>query len=103
MSIEESKTNELVRLKLDFVRPMAATNEVRFELSPSGDETEVTWSMEGKKGFIQKAACMVMDLDAMLGPQLEAGLKTLDTVAQEDAAKAKQETPAPADSGSLNE
>jgi len=48
MSLIESRPSELVRFKLEFVRPMQATNLAEFTFQPDGGQTVVTWSMSEK-------------------------------------------------------
>ena len=45
-------------------------------------ETFVTWSMDGNHNFIGKAFGMFMDMDKMLGADIEKGLVQLKTVAE---------------------
>jgi hypothetical protein len=87
MTITESKPGELVRIQLEFVKPMAATNDVRFDFKPQGSETLVTWTMSGKSNFVQKAFGLFMDMEKMLGGQFEQGLAQLKTAATSDAAR----------------
>jgi carbon monoxide dehydrogenase subunit G len=77
MTIIESKPDELIRMQLDFTKPMQDTSFAQFDLKPDGDATEVTWSMSGKQNFVEKAFCMFMDMDQMLGGQFETGLASL--------------------------
>ena len=51
MTIAESRPSELIRIKLDFVRPFAGTNDVEFTFKPVGDQTAVTWTMDGRRTF----------------------------------------------------
>jgi hypothetical protein len=48
--------------------------------TPTG--SSVTWSMDGNHNFIGKAFGMFMDMDNMLGADLEKGLAQLKTVAE---------------------
>jgi uncharacterized protein YndB with AHSA1/START domain len=82
MTITESQPNDLIRIKLDFVRPMEDTSTTEFTFKPEGKETVVTWSMFGKKGFISKAVCMFMDMDKMLGGDFEKGLANMKSVVE---------------------
>ncbi len=78
MTIVESKPNELIRLKLDFVRPFAGTNDVRFTFQPEGDSaTDVTWSMAGKNNFLSKAVGLVIDCEKMTGDYFDQGLASI--------------------------
>jgi hypothetical protein len=45
MTIVESRPDELVRIKLEFLEPFAATNMAEFTFVPEGDRTAVTWSI----------------------------------------------------------
>jgi hypothetical protein len=83
MTIVESRPNELVRIKLDFVRPMAGTSDVEFKLQPEGtDKTAVTWSMSGKNNFMAKAISLVMDCEKMVGDQYDQGLANLKRIVE---------------------
>lgn len=86
MTITESKPDELVRIKLDFVKPMASTSDVQFDFKPQGSETLVTWTMSGKSNFVHKAFGLFMDMDKMLGGQFDQGLAQLKTAATKKAA-----------------
>lgn len=84
-TITESRPNELVRIKLEFVRPFAATNDVEFSFKPQGGQTVVTWSMNGRNNFVGKAVGLVMDMDKMVGGQFEQGLAQLKSVVEKGA------------------
>ena len=77
MTIVESRSNELVRIRLDFARPFASTAFAEFTFTPEGGRTAVTWSMTGQKNFVSKAIHLVMSMDRMIGGQFEQGLATL--------------------------
>lgn len=80
-TITESKPGELVRMRMDWKRPMEGTSTVDFTFKPEGNNTVVTWAMYGKSGFMMKAVGLFMDCDKMVGPQFEEGLANLKTVA----------------------
>ena len=44
-TIVESRPSELIRMKLEFLRPFKGTNDVEFTFQPDGDQTIVTWTM----------------------------------------------------------
>jgi hypothetical protein len=85
MMLLESKPDELVSIDLEFTRPFAAKNQVKFKLTPVGDGTEVTWILDGKNNFIAKAMSVFMDMDAMLGKDFDEGLANLNAVAQAES------------------
>ena len=82
MTITESRPNELIRLKLEFLKPMAGTSTAEFTFKPEGRQTAVTWTMTGKNNFIAKAFCMFMSMDKMIGGQFENGLAQMKSVAE---------------------
>jgi len=82
MTITESKPDELVKMKLEFFKPMAGTNDAVFDIKPSGTNTTLTWTMTGKNNFISKAVCLFMDMDKMVGGQFESGLANLKPIVE---------------------
>lgn len=91
MTIQESKANELVRIRLEFIEPFPSTNTTTFAFAPAGEGTTVTWKMEGKHNFMSKAMGLVMDMDKMIGPDFEEGLSNMKKVAEADAKKRAEE------------
>jgi hypothetical protein len=81
MTITESRANELVRFRLDFLKPFEATSMAEFGFKAQGNDTVVTWTMSGENGFLGKAVSLFMDCDKMMGPQFEQGLAQLGKVA----------------------
>ena len=82
MMITESRPSDLIRIKLDFLKPFEATNTAEFTFKPEGNQTAVTWSMEGQNNFIAKAVCLFMNMDKMVGGQFEKGLASMKSVAE---------------------
>ena len=82
MTLTESRPGELVRINLEFVKPMPGTSTAEFTFRPQGDQTTVTWSMFGQNNFITRAICMVMNQDKMVGGYFEKGLASLKAVAE---------------------
>jgi uncharacterized protein YndB with AHSA1/START domain len=87
MTIIESRPDELVRFKLEFVRPFEDTSTSEFTFQPKGDQTAVTWSMSGHKNFVNKAVCLFMNMDKMLGGDFEKGLAQMKAVVEQPAGK----------------
>ncbi len=86
-TITESKPGELVRLRMDWKKPMEGTSTVDFTFKPEGDKTVVTWAMYGPRPFLGKLVSLFMDCDKMCGDKFEEGLASLGKVAGEDPAK----------------
>ena len=78
--ITESRPNELIRVKLEFVRPFAGTSDTEFTFKPEGDATVVTWSMSGKRNFLMKAVGLFINCDKICGAQFEQGFANLRAV-----------------------
>ena len=82
MTIEESVPDQKVGMKLEFVKPMESTATCAHILAGTATGSFVTWSMDGNHNFIGKAFGMFMDMDKMLGSDIEKGLGRLKTVAE---------------------
>ncbi len=79
-TIIESKPDEIVRMRMDWKRPLEGVATVDFTFKPQGDQTVVTWAMYGKNGFIGKVMSLFMNCDKMCGPQFKQGLADLGKV-----------------------
>jgi len=82
MTITESRPSDLIRIKLEFLKPFAAINTTEFTFKPEGNQTAVTWSMAGKNNFIAKAVCLFMNMDKAVGGQFEKGLVNMKWVVE---------------------
>ena len=69
-------------MRLDFVKPMAATNTAEFTFVPAGNGTTVTWSMSGTNNFICRAVCVFMDMDKLVGGQFDQGLASIKSIVE---------------------
>ncbi len=85
MTITESRPSELVRIKLEFVKPFAATNTAEFTFKPAGDRTAVTWSMFGHNNFLSRAVFLFVSMDKALGSEFEKGLASMKSAAEASA------------------
>ena len=82
MTIAESKPAELIRIKLEFFKPMEGVCPTEFSFRPEGAGTRVTWTMSGTKNYVSKVACMFMNMDKMVGGDFEKGLASLKQLAE---------------------
>lgn len=86
MTLIESKPHELVRARMDFIKPFAGTSTAEFTFKPDASgKTVVSWGMSGDNDFIGKAISLIMDCDKMIGGQFDQGLAALKQ--QVEAAK----------------
>lgn len=81
-TITESHPSDLIRIKLEFVRPFTCTNDVEFTFDSEGRQTAVTWSMVGRNNFIAKAVGLFMNMDKMVGGQFEQGLAQMKSLVE---------------------
>jgi hypothetical protein len=89
-TIVESRPNELVRLKLEFVRPFKSTCAAEFTLKPDGKQTRVSWAMSGEANFVSKLFCLFMNQDKMVGGEFEDGLARLKKLTETPTTVAAQ-------------
>lgn len=87
MEIVESKPAELVKLKLDFLRPMQNSCDTIFTFKPEDGGTLMTWTMEGPNSFLGKALHLVIDMDKMVGDQFEQGLTSIQQIVEQKPAQ----------------
>jgi|SRR5262245_14147 len=82
MEIADSVPPSRVAIKLDFVKPFEAHNDVVFTLEPKGDTTSVKWTMQGQTPYFAKIVHLFLDMDKMVGKDFEAGLANLRAAAE---------------------
>ena len=82
MLITDAPSPSKVALDLNMTRPMTAHNKVEFTLTPVGDSTTVTWTMNGNAPYWAKIFHVFFNMDKMVGGDFEAGLAKLKTVAE---------------------
>jgi Polyketide cyclase / dehydrase and lipid transport len=82
MTITDSRPSDLVRLRLEFIKPFQATNTAEFTFEPDGKGTLVTWSMSGCNSFTGKLFSLVMNMDKLIGTDFEKGLASLKAIAE---------------------
>jgi hypothetical protein len=77
-----SSTPQEIDLRLSFLKPWKATNEVSFTLVPAGDGTQVTWRMWGEQKGAAAIFGKVFNMDKLLGKDFEKGLARLKATAE---------------------
>jgi hypothetical protein len=81
-TITESRPAELIRIKLEFMRPFAGTNDVEFSFHPEQGQTVVTWRMTGRYNFMSKAFGLIINCEKMVSSQFDKGLAALKSIAE---------------------
>jgi hypothetical protein len=82
MTITESQPCDLIRLRLEFIKPFQAINTTEFKFERNERGTLVVWSMLGRKNFMAKAFGLMMDMDKLIGKDFEKGLAKLKTATE---------------------
>jgi uncharacterized protein YndB with AHSA1/START domain len=86
MEIIEAVPARKVTIKLDFIKPIEGHNTAEFVFEEQGGATRVAWTMRGRAGFIGKLIGLFFSMDTMVGPDFEAGLANLQSVAEKGRA-----------------
>lgn len=83
MTILQSDRPSKIVIKLEFLKPMTATNTATFTFTPGGNGTRVNWAMAGNNDcFAAKAFGFFCNLDKMVGRDFERGLENMKTAAE---------------------
>lgn len=77
-----SASAEEIAIKLDFIKPMAVSNTLRFALTPRPQGTEVVWAMDGPVPYLSKLLTVFVSMDTLLAKDFERGLADLKAAAE---------------------
>jgi hypothetical protein len=98
-TIEESTPGQKVAMKLEFLAPMKSTAACVLTLTNAPAGSSVAWSMAGNHNFVGKAFGVFVNLNNMLGADIEKGLARLKAVVEGQAAAIP--TPGSAQAGAV--
>ena len=82
MILTESRPNELVKTRVDMVKPFEVSSTSEFTFKPEGDQTSITWSVATHHNFMQKALCLIMGGKKMMGGLMEKCLAQMKSVVE---------------------
>jgi hypothetical protein len=98
MTILESQPPGHIKIELHFIKPFEDIATTDFLFTPAGDETMVTWTMDGKHTFISKAMCLfVFDMDKMIGGKYDEGLASMKKIVESEPSESVPAELAPAE------
>jgi uncharacterized protein YndB with AHSA1/START domain len=81
-TITESRPNEFIRLRMDWLEPVQGTSTVEYLFKSDGGNTTVTWAMYGRnEGLFPKMISLFVDCESMCGPEFEKGLAAVAKLA----------------------
>jgi len=66
MTILKSNEGQNIDIRLEFMRPMEATNLTVFNFVRADAGTRVEWTMSGQQSYIQKIFCLFVDMEKMV-------------------------------------
>lgn len=70
-----------IDMQLRFYEPMEMSNEAYFTTTlVDSNTTKVLWGFDGRMSYPMNLTLLLMDMDGMLGPDLEMGLSNLKSV-----------------------
>jgi hypothetical protein len=82
IEITEVAAPSRVMMRLEFIKPFAATNSAEFTLVPEGRTTRVTWAMTGRITYSHKLMGTIFNMDKMVGGEFAKGLANLKALAE---------------------
>jgi hypothetical protein len=78
------RENERLEVEVRFIRPFAGVANAPFTARPvSAAKTEVTWSMESSMKYPLNIMLLFMNMDKLLGKDIEISLQKLKDVLEE--------------------
>ncbi len=83
MTITESQPGEVIRIKLEFLKPFQSMNISEFTFQPQGGNTLLTWTMSGFPDcFMFKAMSLLCNMEKRIGGDFERGLAQMKTIVE---------------------
>ncbi|MBD3637930.1 MAG: SRPBCC family protein [Crocinitomicaceae bacterium] len=80
ITITELVENQKMAYDLNF-EGMPIVTHGQITLTPTENTVNVTWNNKGEIGYLIRPLAMFMDMDKMMGPDLERGLSNIDSLA----------------------
>lgn len=82
MTISAVEPGSSVDVDLEFIKPMSSNNHVRFDIVPSREGVEVTWTMTGETTGLFSLLGRIVPMDRFVGKDFEKGLAALKARAE---------------------
>ena len=81
-TIIEVDPQRRVRVRIEYLRPMEMIQLSDYIVEARGDQTALTWSVEGTNTLFGRIMCLFMSMDKMVGGMFEKGLLKLKTLVE---------------------
>ncbi len=85
MVITDSRPNELIRITINFLKPMKATNTIEFTFTEQNGQTTVMQSMFGENSFMGKTIGLFMNMETMMNTNFDKGLAGIKAAAEKQS------------------
>ncbi|MEX2353649.1 MAG: SRPBCC family protein [Gammaproteobacteria bacterium] len=82
MTILESRPDELIRIRIEFVRPYPGANITEFSFENNEGKTLVIWTMTSYANFITRAIALIVNMEKAVGVQFEQGLENIRSIVE---------------------
>jgi uncharacterized protein YndB with AHSA1/START domain len=83
MAFTAVEPNQKLVVDLEFLKPFPSKAITTWALEPNAAGTKVIWAMDGKNdSLMAKIFALLMDMDAMLGKDFDAGLGKLKQICE---------------------
>ncbi len=84
-TIVESLPNQRVAIQLEYTKPMSMVQLAEYLVRSEGNQSVVTWKVQGKNSFPGRVMCIFMNMDKMVGGMFEKGLSNLKTLVEKSS------------------
>lgn len=86
--VVDAVPNQSVKTKITYTKPMTMSQDSEFLLSPMGEDTKMTWVVQGKQPFFARfiSTLIFMDMDKYVGGMFEKGLSNLKNLVETKSA-----------------
>lgn len=75
--IIHSTQGYVVRMQMEWLKPMQGTSLVDYSLKQTGESTTVEWIMVGKNNLMSRVMCVFVNMEKMIGEKFDEGLAEL--------------------------
>ncbi len=81
-TVVQSIPNEKVVVRLEYKEPFQMVQDATYTLTSQGAQTLVEWKVEGETPFLQRALCVFINMDKIVGDVFAQGLSELKTMVE---------------------
>ena len=82
LSIVESRPHDLVRLKLEFLKPFKAVHDTEITFKSEGDRTTIYWRMFGRNNLMGKVFHLFANMDKLIGDNFIKGMERIKAIVE---------------------